>query len=135
MSWKLLSAERKLVSAANERERSLGPFAAEDIPAIATLLSLPTLRPALPFRQEFSSSRNKERSMFPEYRSLISQLKTTHPRFQSLFEKHNELDHKIIQMETSDGQTSPELATMKKEKLLLKDEMYKILQHESQQSR
>ena len=73
--------------------------------------------------------------MFPEYRTLISQLKTTHSRFQSLFEKHNELDHKIIQMEIGDGQSSPELATLKKEKLLLKDEMYKILQHESQQTR
>ncbi len=135
MNWKLLSAERKLGSAPMKSERSLKRFTAEDIPAIATLLSLSTLRPALPSRQEFSSSLNKEESMFPEYRSLISQLKTTHPRFQSLFEKHNELDHKIIQMETGDGQSSPELATLKKEKLLLKDEMYKILQHESQQSR
>ncbi|HHE6158226.1 TPA: hypothetical protein ACPE3U_003812, partial [Citrobacter freundii] len=27
--------------------------------------------------------------MFPEYRDLISRLKTENPRFLSLFEKHN----------------------------------------------
>ena len=73
--------------------------------------------------------------MFPEYRALISQLKTTHPRFQSLFEKHNDLDHKITQLESSEGHGyGAELADMKKEKLHLKDEMYKILQQESQTS-
>jgi uncharacterized protein YdcH (DUF465 family) len=59
--------------------------------------------------------------MFPEYRELISRLKTTHPRFQSLFE-----------IEGVDGKGySLELVHMKKEKLLLKDEMLKILQHEN----
>jgi uncharacterized protein YdcH (DUF465 family) len=69
--------------------------------------------------------------MFPEYRELISRLKTTHPRFQSLFEKHNTLDHDISRLEGVDGKGySLELVHMKKEKLL-KDEMLKILQHES----
>ena len=70
--------------------------------------------------------------MFPEYRDLISRLKTTHPRFQSLFEKHNALDHDISRIEGVDGKGySLELVQMKKEKLMLKDEMLKILQHES----
>ena len=66
--------------------------------------------------------------MFPEYRELISRLKTTHP----LFEKHNALDHDISRIEGVDGKGySLELVQMKKEKLMLKDEMLKILQHES----
>ena len=70
--------------------------------------------------------------MFPEYRELISRLKTTLPRFQSLFEKHIALDHDISRIEGVDGKGySLELVHMKKEKLLLKDEMLKILQHES----
>ena len=31
--------------------------------------------------------------MFPEYRDLISRLKTEDARFHNLFEKHHELDH------------------------------------------
>ena len=56
--------------------------------------------------------------MFPEYRELISRLKTTHPRFQSLFEKHNALDHDISRIEGVDGKG-------------YSLEMLKILQHES----
>ena len=33
--------------------------------------------------------------MFPEYRDLISRLKNENPRFMSLFDKHNKLDHEI----------------------------------------
>ena len=70
--------------------------------------------------------------MFPEHRELISRLKTSHSRFQSLFEKHNALDHDISRIEGVDGKGySLELVHMKKEKLLLKDEMLKILQHEN----
>ncbi|EPH0093911.1 YdcH family protein [Pluralibacter gergoviae] len=73
--------------------------------------------------------------MFPEYRALISQLKTTHPRFQALFEKHNDLDHQITRIENGEGQGyGQQLVTLKKEKLQIKDELYKILQQESQHS-
>ena len=43
--------------------------------------------------------------MFPEYRELITRLKTegTNHRFLHLFEKHNELDHKIAGMESHDA--------------------------------
>lgn len=41
--------------------------------------------------------------MFPEYRDLISRLKTQHPRFHSLFKKHNELDHEIARLEEENG--------------------------------
>lgn len=70
--------------------------------------------------------------MFPEYRQLISHLKTTHPRFQHLFDKHNQLDHEIARMENGDGHGyGDEIVRMKKEKLQLKDEIYKILREES----
>ena len=71
--------------------------------------------------------------MFPEYRDLISRLKNENPRFMSLFDKHNKLDHEIARkgkFRRSTG-TMPEVVRMKKQKLQLKDEMLKILQQES----
>lgn len=74
--------------------------------------------------------------MFPEYRDLISQLKTSHPRFQSLFEKHNQLDHKIARLEGPAGNGyNDEVVLLKKEKLLLKDELYRLLQAEARKPR
>lgn len=70
--------------------------------------------------------------MFPEYRDLISRLKNENPRFMSLFDKHNKLDHEIARMEGSDGRGyNAEVVRMKKQKLQLKDELLKILQQES----
>lgn len=71
--------------------------------------------------------------MFPEYRELISRLKTTDRHFQHLFNKHNDLDQKIKNME---GHIEPgsheEIETLKKKKLLLKDEMYELLRNSGQ---
>ncbi len=65
--------------------------------------------------------------MFPEYRDLISRLKNENPRFMSLFDKHNKLDHEIARKEGSDGRGyNAEVVRMKKQKLQLKDEMLKI---------
>ena len=66
--------------------------------------------------------------MFPEYRELITQLKTTDRHFLNLFEKHNELDQKIKNMEASISPgTHDEIETLKKEKLQIKDQLYTIL--------
>lgn len=66
--------------------------------------------------------------MFPEYRDLISQLKTTDRHFTNLFEKHNDLDQKIKNMESHiELGTSVEIESLKKEKLALKDELYAVL--------
>lgn len=67
--------------------------------------------------------------MFPEYRDLITKLKHTDHHFTRLFDKHNALDQKIINMEAhiSPG-THDEIEILKKEKLLLKDQLYTILQ-------
>ncbi|CCW30249.1 YdcH family protein [Xenorhabdus nematophila] len=70
--------------------------------------------------------------MFPEYRDLVSDLRESHPRFQSLFEKHNQLDLEIVQLEGPNGTGySDKVVHLKKEKLHIKDEMQRILQAES----
>jgi hypothetical protein len=66
--------------------------------------------------------------MFPEYRDLITQLKTTDRHFLNLFEKHNELDQWIKNMESGvEPATSLAIEALKKEKLALKDELYQVL--------
>ena len=66
--------------------------------------------------------------MFPEYRDLITQLKTTDSHFLNLFEKHNELDQRIKNMESGiEPATNLDIEALKKEKLALKDELYQIL--------
>ena len=66
--------------------------------------------------------------MFPEYRDLITQLKTTDRHFLNVFDKHNELDQKIKNMESSISPgTHDEIETLKKEKLQIKDQLYTIL--------
>lgn len=65
--------------------------------------------------------------MFPEYRDLISQLKTSDHHFQRLFDKHNDLDQKIKNMESHIEPGTPENIEQLKEKLHLKDQLYQIL--------
>jgi len=70
--------------------------------------------------------------MFPEYRDLITELKTTDRHFLNLFDKHNEIDQKIKNMENHiEPGTHLEIEAMKKEKLALKDELYAILRTKS----
>lgn len=71
-------------------------------------------------------------TMFPEYRDLITQLKTKDAHFAKLFDKHNELDQQIKNMEAQiELATAAEIEVLKKEKLQLKDEMYAILKKKS----
>ncbi|HLS98290.1 MAG: YdcH family protein [Porticoccaceae bacterium] len=66
--------------------------------------------------------------MFPEYRDLITKLKTSDAHFHKLFEEHNALDQRIKNMESHiEHGTEVEIETLKKEKLHLKDAMYAIL--------
>ena len=66
--------------------------------------------------------------MFPEYRDLITKLKTEDHHFVRLFDKHNDLDKRIHQMEGRlEPATHEQIETLKKEKLKLKDELYAIL--------
>lgn len=66
--------------------------------------------------------------MLHEYREEISKLKQENAHFAKIFEKHNELDDKIQEIE--DGREHAEhfdLEKMKKEKLRLKDEAYAMI--------
>ncbi|MCW7417955.1 DUF465 domain-containing protein [Escherichia coli] len=66
--------------------------------------------------------------MFPEYRELISALKGNHKRFDSLFEKHNKLDHEIKRIEDKFGSAySTKVVRLKLEKLETKEKSRKSL--------
>ncbi|MNZ99826.1 hypothetical protein SAMN05216229_11439 [Geopseudomonas sagittaria] len=66
--------------------------------------------------------------MFPEYRDLITRLKTEDAHFTRLFDEHNELDQRIKNLEARiELATDEEIETLKKEKLVLKDQLYVIL--------
>jgi uncharacterized protein YdcH (DUF465 family) len=67
--------------------------------------------------------------MFHEYRDIITKLKTENAHFHKIFDKHNELNDKIDELESGGGEHIEhfELEKMKKEKLKLKDEIYTMI--------
>ena len=66
--------------------------------------------------------------MFPEFRDLISKLKTEDTHFTRLFDKHNELDQQIKNIENRiESGSAVDIENLKKEKRKLKDERYVIL--------
>ncbi|OIQ74909.1 hypothetical protein GALL_434310 [mine drainage metagenome] len=66
--------------------------------------------------------------MFPEYRDLITELKTSDAHFISLFHQHNELDQQVKRLVARTEPSTPEqIEQLKKEKLHLKDEIYALL--------
>ena len=68
--------------------------------------------------------------MFPEFRDLISSLKGHDHHFTRLFDKHNEMDQQIKNMEARIVQaTAIEIENLKKEKLQLKDKIYTHLRN------
>ena len=66
--------------------------------------------------------------MFPEYRDLISKLKSVDAHFAKLFERHNELDQRIRNLEEGiENADALTIESLKKQKLKLKDELYLML--------
>ncbi|HIP02341.1 MAG TPA: DUF465 domain-containing protein [Campylobacterales bacterium] len=66
--------------------------------------------------------------MLHEYREEITALKTENAHFAKIFEKHNELDDKINDVDAGrEHMEQLELETLKKEKLKLKDEAYAMI--------
>lgn len=66
--------------------------------------------------------------MLAEYRDEISELKQSNAHFSKIFEKHNELDQEVTDaLEGRMPLTDVEIENMKKKKLLLKDEMLKMI--------
>jgi uncharacterized protein len=70
--------------------------------------------------------------VFPEYTELISQLKTGDEHFAQLYDRHDELDQQIKNMEAGIvPANSMHIEQLKKEKLQLKDSLYHILRKAS----
>lgn len=69
--------------------------------------------------------------MLPEYRDVITHMKQNNmanAHFLKIFDKHNELDNQINKAENGEVHlTDIEMEVLKKEKLLLKDEAYKLI--------
>lgn len=66
--------------------------------------------------------------MLHEYEEVISKIKVSNAHFAKIFEKHNELDEQIANVEAGrEHMDKLELETLKKEKLKLKDEAYAII--------
>jgi len=66
--------------------------------------------------------------MLHEYKEEIHELKMNNAHFAKVFEKHNDLDNQIEHAENGDTPlTDMELEVLKKEKLQLKDEAYKMI--------
>jgi len=66
--------------------------------------------------------------MFPEYRDLITRLKTTDRHFLNLFDEHNALDQKVKNIEAQiEPGTALDIENLKKQKLALKDQLYALL--------
>lgn len=70
--------------------------------------------------------------MFPEYRELITKLKTEGDlHFTKLFDEHNELDTEIDNLEkdpVASVSRAEEIEGLKRKKLALKDELFAYLQ-------
>lgn len=66
--------------------------------------------------------------MFPEFQEQISRLKSDNPHFERLYQKHNDLDQQIRDIETGRATgSSLDIEKLKKEKLHLKDRIYALL--------
>jgi uncharacterized protein len=71
-------------------------------------------------------------SMFPEYRDQITQLRTSDRHFSRIFDEHNKLDHEVKQLEERHSPAfQNEIDALKKQKLVLKEEIYTMLRKES----
>ncbi|MBS67925.1 MAG: hypothetical protein CMK98_06165 [Pseudomonas sp.] len=70
--------------------------------------------------------------MFPEYRDLITRLKSENKTFARLFDEHNDLDQHVKNIEAHivPG-TDSEVEDLKKQKLQLKDRLYEMLKEAS----
>ncbi|PKN15486.1 MAG: hypothetical protein CVU67_00790 [Deltaproteobacteria bacterium HGW-Deltaproteobacteria-24] len=61
--------------------------------------------------------------MFHEYRDIIVKIKAEDKYFEKLFDKHNDLDEEVVQLEKNHADQF-EIEKKKKEKLKLKDDIH-----------
>ena len=67
--------------------------------------------------------------MFPEYRDLTLKLRDDDPEFSLMYQQHLQLDNQIKRL-SNDAilALSEDLESLKRQKLQLKDQMYRYLQ-------
>jgi uncharacterized protein len=66
--------------------------------------------------------------MLSQYNDIIPKIKESNPHFAKIFEKHEELNKKIDEVEAGrEHLEQAELEVLKKEKLRLKDEAHNII--------
>lgn len=65
---------------------------------------------------------------FPEHKERIHQLKVENKGFAKLFDEYHNVDHEVLRIEQGVENTSDDyLETKKKERLSLKDQLYKMI--------
>ncbi|SNY49485.1 hypothetical protein SAMN06297280_1430 [Arsukibacterium tuosuense] len=68
---------------------------------------------------------------FPEHKALIHTLKMENSHFARLFDEYHDVDHEVRRIETGAETTADEyLETRKKQRLLLKDQLFEMIQKE-----
>ena len=66
--------------------------------------------------------------MFPEFKEIIATLRENNPHFAKMFEEHEELDREINDLEQNPvNKINDDIEILKRKKLRIKDEMYKLL--------
>lgn len=73
--------------------------------------------------------------MFHEYREIVSQLRQDDAHFARLFNEHNALDEEIERLmnDPKAAVRSDEIDAKKREKLRLKDELYRLIKEKEAQ--
>ena len=72
----------------------------------------------------------KVKLMFPEHREIIPQLRQDNPHFAKIFEEHAVLDQEICRRELNPiSRINDDIEALKRKKLRLKDETYRLLQY------
>ncbi|MBR1375695.1 MAG: DUF465 domain-containing protein [Cardiobacteriaceae bacterium] len=73
--------------------------------------------------------------MFHEYREIVSQLRQDDTHFARLFNEHNALDEEIERLmnDPKAAVRSDEIDAKKREKLRLKDELYRLIKEKEAQ--
>ena len=72
----------------------------------------------------------KLKHMFPEFREIIQKLREDNPHFAKIFEEHDVLDKEINHLEQNPvNLINDSIESLKRKKLKLKDEMYRLLSH------
>ena len=65
---------------------------------------------------------------FPEYREEIHNLKMTNERFRELFDAYHKIDREVYRVENNiEPRSDAALGEIKKRRLALKDELFRIL--------